>query len=71
VTAGLSPDTFEIATGGHPQQAAAEALTRLRLDGGVYRMGIAHDDNRPCLTHGRPLHGCTCEIIRIVRRRLR
>lgn len=59
----------EIATGGDPVGAVVEAWRRLpRRPGGVWTMGISHDDGCPALA-GRSMLACTCEIVWLEARR--
>lgn len=54
----------EVATGGRPVQAVAEALTEIRQSA-LTRVSVAHDPGCPCLHDSRPLHACTCEVVRV------
>lgn len=63
---------LEVATLGDPARVLTAALDRLRVqDGGVYVVTVAHDDGCPCVTGRHPLRACTCEIVRVSRRRVR
>jgi hypothetical protein len=59
----------QVVTGGRPVEAVAQAVRDL-AGGGVYSVAIGHDDGCPCL-HGRPLAECSCEVVRLTRRRVR
>lgn len=64
--------TIEVPTGGDPQRAVAGALVDRGLEiGAVYHLTVAHDEGCPC-TERKPLHVCTCEIVRLIfKRRVR
>jgi hypothetical protein len=68
-------DRVEIATGEDPVGAVHDALRQARSGelrpGGVYRVGVGHDDGCPCVTEGRPMTACTCEIVWLVREEIR
>ena len=59
----------DIATGGDPLHAYLRAM--LPLTGGPQALHtrIHHDDGCPCL-RGLPMPACTCEIVRLVTKRL-
>jgi hypothetical protein len=62
----------EIATGGDPAGALVKAIAETTpTDGGVYRVGVQHDEGCPCVTRQQPISSCTCEIISLKRKRLR
>ena len=62
----------EVATQGEPERVLAAVLERLRVGSrGVYAVTIQHDPGCPCVTGKQPLAACSCELVRVSRRRVR
>lgn len=59
----------DIAAGGDPVAALAAQTEKYAVLGQVLSVGVAHDEECPCVP-GAPMAQCTCEIIELTVRRM-
>jgi hypothetical protein len=64
-------ERLEVATLGDPVAAVADALAGSRIDGGVFRVSVHHDETCPCVKSARDLRSCNCEIVWVEREKIR